>query len=546
MFRRPHAAVPLLPPAQGIRVQPQEKLRMKTQGWIAAAVVLAAACSPHYPETRAESPPPAPAPEPEAPAAPLPEPPAIAREFRAVWVASVSNIDWPSRRDLPVAQQQAELVALLDRAAELRMNAVIFQVRPGGDALYASTLEPWSEYLTGEMGRPPEPFWDPLAFAVAEAHRRGLELHAWFNPYRARHPSARGPVSRDHISRTRPELVRSYGSHLWMDPGEAAVREHTLAVILDVVRRYDVHGVHIDDYFYPYQERDRAGRAIPFPDDPSWNRYRAGGGALSRNDWRRDNVDRLVEAIYAGVKAEKPWVKFGISPFGIWRPGHPAGVTGLDAYSALYADARKWLVHGWLDYFTPQLYWRVDKEGQRYPLLLGWWADQNVMGRHLWPGNFTSRVGATAGESWASEELMEQIRLTRAHAGAGGNVHFSMRSLMRNPAGLTDALREAYAEPALVPASPWLGDVPPPAPEVALRRQGETATLALRPVAATAAAAGAPWLWVVQLLEADAWRTEVLPGWHRDVAVGTGVAAARVLAVDRLGNTSEARLVPAR
>ncbi|MBA3467147.1 MAG: family 10 glycosylhydrolase, partial [Gemmatimonadaceae bacterium] len=239
-------------------------------------------------------------------------PPALARELRGVWVASVSNIDWPSKPGLSTADQQRELLTILDRCAELKLNAVILQVRPGADALYASELEPWSEYLTGAMGKAPDPYYDPLEFAVTEAHKRGLELHAWFNPYRARHPSARSPISSGHLSVTRPDLVKKYGTHLWMDPGEPDVREHTRRVILDVVKRYDIDAVHLDDYFYPYKERDSAGNTIDFPDGRSWGRYVASGGALVRDDWRRNNVDQLVQELYRGIRATKPHVKFGI------------------------------------------------------------------------------------------------------------------------------------------------------------------------------------------------------------------------------------------
>ena len=335
-------------------------------------------------------------------------PPELAREFRAVWVATVGNIDWPSRRGLPAEVQQAELLAILDRAATIGLNAVVFQVRPGADALYPSSLEPWSEYLTGTMGVAPDPYYDPLEFAIREAHLRGMELHAWFNPYRARHPSARSPIASSHISRTHPDLVERYGTHLWMDPGEPEVQDRSVAVILDVVRRYDIDGVHIDDYFYPYQERTPRGRLIPFPDDASFARYRAAGGPLQRNDWRRDNVDRLVERLYREIKQTKRWVKFGISPFGIWRPGYPAQITGLDAYETLYADARKWLANGWLDYFSPQLYWRIGQEAQSYPVLLDWWASQNSLDRHIWPGNYVDRVGS-GGVGWPAEEIVAQI-----------------------------------------------------------------------------------------------------------------------------------------
>ena len=217
--------------------------------------------------------------------------------------------DLPSKAGLSTQQQQAELLTLLDKAVALRLNALVLQVRPSCDALYASKLEPWTEYLTGTMGRAPEPYYDPLALAVAEAHRRGLELHAWFNPFRARHTSAKSAIAASHISKTRPELVRKYGSLLWLDPGEAAVQEHALRVILDVTRRYEVDGVHLDDYFYPYPEKTAAKQVIPFPDDVSWAKYRKSGGPLTREDWRRDNVNRFVQRLHSAVKAEKPWVK---------------------------------------------------------------------------------------------------------------------------------------------------------------------------------------------------------------------------------------------
>ena len=386
-------------------------------------------------------------------AAEVQDPPALP-EFRAAWVATVANIDWPSRKDLSVSQQQAELVALLDRAADLNLNAIVFQVRPAADAMYASKLEPWSPFLTGEMGQAPDPHYDPLEFAVAEAHARGLQLHAWFNPYRVRHPSAPGEPSDNHISRTRPELVRSYGKYLWLDPGEPAAAEHSLAVIADVVRRYQVDGVHIDDYFYPYPIKDDQGRHVSFPDDDSYARAKT---SLSRDDWRRQNVDRFIERMYRDVKAIRPRVLVGVSPFGIWRPGHPEGIAGFDQYASLYADARKWLREGWVDYFAPQLYWKIDSAGQSFPKLLAWWAEQNVHDRHIWPGLYTSRVASPGNGNWPAEEIVNQIETARRIDGANGHIHFSMKALMDNRGGLAKRLqRETYENPAPVPASPWL------------------------------------------------------------------------------------------
>ena len=462
--------------------------------------------------------------------------PPVAREMRGLWVATVGNMDWPSRKDLTTAQQKSELVAIFDRAKAVGFNAIIFQVRPAGDALYASSLEPWSEYLTGTMGKAPEPYYDPLAFAVEEAHKRGMELHAWFNPYRARYPGAKSPLAPSHLGVRRPELVKPYGRHLWMDPGEDDVRRHSLAVMLDVVRRYNVDGIHLDDYFYPYQERDAEEKTIPFPDDASWAKYRAKGGTLSRDDWRRNNVDTLLDELYAGTKRLKPWVQVGISPFGIWRPGYPKAIQGLDPYAVLYADSRKWLRNGWLDYFTPQLYWAVSRPAQSYPVLLAWWAEQNVKGRSLWPGNILSHP---------AEEITDQVIITRRQAGATGNIHFNASSLMRNRNGTTDALAALYAEPALIPASPWLDDAPPAGVEASLARSITPATGPNGSATVRWAIQGAerPALWVLQIRAGGQWKSVILPAAQTAYdlgganAVGPGDRIA-VSAVDRSGNQS--------
>jgi len=464
--------------------------------------------------------------------------PPVRREFRGVWVATVDNIDWPSKPGLSAEQQQAELIAILDRVTAMRLNAVVFQIRPACDALYASKYEPWSEFLTGRMGQAPQPYYDPLAFAITEAHRRGLELHAWFNPYRARHPAGKSEISPDHISKKRPELVRQYGSYLWLDPGDKEVQKHSLQVIRDVVRRYDLDGVHIDDYFYPYKEKGSDGKNLDFPDEPSWQRYQKSGGKLARDDWRRQNVDTFIERLYRTIKAEKRWVKFGISPFGIWRPGYPPQIKGFDQYAELYADARKWLVNGWLDYYTPQLYWRVDQLEQSYPVLLSWWLEQNAMGRHMWPGNFTSRIGDGSATSWAAEELPRQVRITRSQPGATGNVHFSMKVFNQNRQGITDLLSSGvYAEPALVPASLWLDDRAPGKPRV--RLSGENGPAGQ--VSWKAARGEKVWLWLVQARAGTGWKTEVLPGWRKDRALSDlgPVDLVAVSAVDRNGNASE-------
>jgi uncharacterized lipoprotein YddW (UPF0748 family) len=464
-------------------------------------------------------------------------PPAVQREFRGVWVATVSNIDWPSKPGLPTEQQKAELLAILDRCAELNLNAVILQVRPAADALYDSKLEPWSEYLTGEQGKPPSPYWDPLAFAVTEAHKRGLELHVWINPYRARHPSAKSPAAPTHISITHPELVRRYGTHLWMDPGEPAVREHTIRVVLDIVKRYDIDGVHMDDYFYPYSENDAAGKKIPFPDSASFARYRASGGTLERDDWRRENVNLLVHDLYAAIKSAKPAVKFGVSPFGIWRPGYPERIKGFDAFAELYADSRKWLTEGWVDYFTPQIYWAIGKPDERYPLLLHWWATQNPMHRNLWVGNYAGRVTGKP-NGWPASEILDQIAMTRAEPGVTGNIHFSMKSFMPGADELAERLVSCpYRLKALVPASPWLDDKPPTQPEIRIKRDHTSAAVIVRLIPH---GQEKTWLWLVQLRSGEKWTYDILPGETKDYRVNPTAAAdlVAVSAIDRSGNES--------
>jgi uncharacterized lipoprotein YddW (UPF0748 family) len=467
-------------------------------------------------------------PQPAADAVPAPR-----RELRGVWVATVANIDWPSRPGLPTDSARAELLAIFDRAEALHLNAVIFQVRPHGDALYRSELEPWSEYLTGAQGRAPDVDWDPLEFAVTEAHRRGMELHAWFNPYRASHPIAKTPPSATHISRTHPEVVRQYGRYLWMDPGEPLVREHTLRVILDVVRRYDVDGVHIDDYFYPYPEKDSAGANLDFPDEPSWARYRAAGGRLARDDWRRENVDQLVRQLDHEIHRAKPWVKFGISPFGIWRPGYPPQiVTSFDQYAMLYADARKWLREGWGDYHTPQLYWPIARTGQSYPVLLDWWVRQNVRGRHLWPGNFTSRTFEGDPVPWTANEIIGQVYVTRGRPGATGNIHFSMKAFALDRDSLSERLaREAYRDHALPPATPWLAHGRPGRPLLAaVRDSAGAAAVSLRAGGGTA-----PLWWAVRAHAAGRWTVDVLPAARAAWTPPAGADRVAVSAVDRLG-----------
>ena len=389
----------------------------------------------------------------------LSQAPEIEREFRALWIATVYNIDWPSKAGLKVQEQKDELIDLLDTAKDGGINAIILQVRPEADALYESGFEPWSAHLTGEMGL--HPGYDPLAFAIEQAHERGMELHAWFNPFRAQANRTK-PRSPNHIANTRPDWIKRYANYLWLDPGNPEVRAYSIQVMLDVVRRYDIDGVHIDDYFYPYPYPSNDD-AEPFPDDDTYERF----GRGDKDDWRRANVDRFIEALHKGIKKEKPWVRFGISPFGIWRPGYPKGTeAGLDAYGLLYADSRKWLRRGWMDYMMPQLYWTIDSKGQSFPKLLDWWIDENRKKRHVWPGIATDRVG----DQRPASEMAKQIDLIRkASKGHPGHSHWSADSFINNQRGVRELLqRKTYAQRALTPPNPWLKGKAPSRPAALL------------------------------------------------------------------------------
>lgn len=381
-------------------------------------------------------------------------PPELPREFRGVWVATVDNIDWPSRPGLPIEQQKEQLGHLIRYMATLHFNAIIFQVRPHCDALYKSEYEPSSWYVTGEQGKPMG--WDPLEYAVREAHKAGLEVHAWFNPYRAQHPAQKGPYSEDHVASAHPDWIRKFGRYGWLDPGLKEVRDHTRDVILDVVKRYDIDGVHMDDYFYPYPED-----GVTFADDATFAQYQLQGGMLSKSDWRRSNVDELVSGLNEGIHKIKPWVKFGISPFGIYRPNVPSGIrAGVDQFEDLGADVLKWWTEGWCDYISPQLYWKSTSQYQPFGKLFQWWSANNPQKRHLWPGLYTGQVAKTGG-NWPVSEVDTQISLTRRVLDDRGQVHFSAKCLLADTKGIaTDLKNGAYKDVALVPSSPWLGTRP--------------------------------------------------------------------------------------
>jgi uncharacterized protein YbbC (DUF1343 family)/uncharacterized lipoprotein YddW (UPF0748 family) len=396
--------------------------------------------------------------------------PSAEREFRAAWVATVANINWPSKPGLSVDEQKKEAIALLDLLRRNNFNAVIFQVRPHCDAMYKSDIEPWSYYLTGEEGKAPDPYYDPLQFWIEEAHARGIELHAWLNPYRAHHPAA-GPVSDASIVKKRPDLVLKLDveNYWWLDPALKGTQDHSYNVVMDLVRRYDLDGIHFDDYFYPYPDYNNFK---DFPDDQSWQAYQASGGRLSRSDWRREAVNTFIERLYKGIKAEKPWVKFGLSPFGIWQPNNPPAIGGgFNQHETLYADAKLWLNKGWVDYYSPQLYWPINQIAQSFPVLLGWWKEQNLKGRNLWPG---ISIGLSP-VSRAADETVNQIMVTRGLLSESpGVIHWSIGPLVSSPELVKAVAEGPYRRQALVPPMPWLDRKPPVPPVVTTAKENGT------------------------------------------------------------------------
>lgn len=465
--------------------------------------------------------------------------PKAMQEFRAAWIASVANINWPSKPGLSTADQQKEAIALLDLLQRLNFSAVILQVRPQGDALYKSDIEPWSYFLTGMQGKAPAPYYDPLTFWVDAAHERGMELHVWLNPYRAHHLSG-GEESAKSIVKAKPELVvKLKDGQYWMDPSLKGVQDQSAAVVKDIVKRYDIDGVHFDDYFYPY---DSYNGGADFPDSLSWNAYQKQGGKLSRGDWRRASVNTFIERIYKEIKAEKKHVKFGLSPFGIWRPGYPASVEGYDQYDKLYADAKLWLNKGWIDYFAPQLYWKVNAMAQSFPVLLGWWQSENTKGRHLWPG---MSVGL-GGDDKNVDEVINQIMITRGMLPQSmGAIHWSIAALITHDKLRKGLIDGPYQKQALVPASPWLDHKNPIVPVASVSPAANSWKITWsHPDTADV------FRWVVYYKYGNKWGYKIMNKNERalDVLMETlapngkdkvVLSAFAVTAVDRTGNESE-------
>jgi uncharacterized lipoprotein YddW (UPF0748 family) len=373
-------------------------------------------------------------------------------EFRAAWIATVDNIDWPDRGDYDPASQRASFIRLLDMHKRNGMNAVIVQIRPATDAFYPSPYEPWSEWLTGQQGKAPQPFYDPLKFMIEETHKRGMEFHAWCNPYRAVFNIRKSSIAPNHITKTHPEWFLTYGDQKFFDPGNKDAQDFVVNVIRDIVKRYDVDAIHFDDYFYPYRI---AGKE--FPDNASYARY---GNGMSRDDWRRSNVDSIILKLSHAIKEEDPYCQFGISPFGVWRnksrdPEGSETDAGQTNYDDLYADILLWLKEGWIDYVAPQLYWEFGHPRAAYEVLLKWWND-HTYGRHCYIGLGIFKAGVNS--TWRDKTLLpRQIAALREQPDIQGAIYFSSKSFVNNPNGWCDSLQQDYYNtPALIPPMPWL------------------------------------------------------------------------------------------
>lgn len=383
-------------------------------------------------------------------------------EFRGVWIATVENIDWPSKKGLSVADQKAEFIRILDMHQRNGMNAMIVQVRPATDAFYPSPYEPWSAYLSGTQGAPPVPYYDPMQFMIDETHKRGMEFHAWLNPYRAVFNIRTSSIAPNHITRQHPDWFITYNNQKIFDPGRPEVVDYVTGVVKDIITRYDVDGIHMDDYFYPYPAGGK-----DFPDYSSYNKY---GKGMNKSDWRRSNCDSIIKRIHETILAIKPMVKFSISPFGVWRNASrdPTGSNtraGLSNYDELYADILLWLKEGWIDYAMPQLYWELGHKLCDFETLITWWGAHSY-GRQIVVGHALYRAGLST--AWRNpKELPDEIDLVRETPNVYGSAYFSSSDFYRNANGWNDSLRNHYYKyPALMPPMSWIDTIAPETPVI--------------------------------------------------------------------------------
>lgn len=402
------------------------------------------------------------------------------REMRAVWVATVRNIDWPSKAGLTVEEQKKELIYLLNVHKKNRMNVIVFQVRPACDALYNSPYEPWAQWITGKQGQAPDPYYDPLEMIIEECHKRNMELHAWFNPYRAVTGFEHTILDSSHIAVTHPEMVLRYGKNKYLNPGLPETRAYVTKVVADVVSRYDIDAVHMDDYFYPYKLP-----GVDFPDEEAFLKYHGEFSKDEKEDWRRNNVDLVIRQIQDTIKTLKPWVKFGISPFGVWR-NKSTDPLGSDTqskqtnYDDLYADILKWLREGWIDYVTPQAYWHIGFEIADHQKISEWW-DTNSFNKNLYIGLGVHRLNKKSKyEEWrSSDQIVRQVELSRSLPNVSGNFYFSSKVFIKNPLRINQTLRKKlYPYPALIPINPAIpGKAPPPPSQLSVKSTGDSVIL---------------------------------------------------------------------
>ncbi len=385
-------------------------------------------------------------------------------EFRAAWIATVVNIDWPSKSNLNVATQKAEFIYLLDSLQSLNMNAVIVQIRPAADAFYPSQYEPWSEYLNGLQGLPPMPFYDPLKFMIEESHKRNMEFHAWLNPYRAVFDIKNARIAPTHITRLHPEWFVTYGTKKYFNPALPEVMQYVTKVVKDIVTRYDIDAIHMDDYFYPYRI---AGKE--FPDAAAFKKY---GNGMNKEDWRRSNCDSIIKMLHETIIATKPMIKFGISPFGVWRNKSQDAdgsetQAGQTNYDDLYADILLWLKNDWIDYVAPQLYWEIGHHLCDYATLLEWWGSHSF-GKDVYIGHGIYRTVERPTPAWRNtNELPNEIKLLRNNKNVQGSIYFSCTNLLKNPNGWADSLHDNYySSPALIAPMPWIDTFKPQAPVI--------------------------------------------------------------------------------
>lgn len=360
-------------------------------------------------------------------------------EFRGVWVATVDNIDWPTKGNYNSDSQKVEFIRLLDMHQRNGLNAIVAQIRPATDAFYPSPYEPWSEFLTGNQGVPPNPYYDPLQFMIEETHKRGMKFHAWCNPYRAVFNIAKSSIAPTHVTKVHPEWFLTYGDKKYFDPGNKQAQQFVVNVIRDIVSRYEVDAIHFDDYFYPYRITGKE-----FPDEASYALY---GNGMSKDDWRRSNVDSVILFLSKAIKEENKKVQFGISPFGVWRnadkdPEGSATQAGQTNYDDLYADILLWLKEGWIDYVAPQLYWEFGHPRAPYEVLLDWWSKHSY-GKPCYIGLGIYRANST--KEWKDKTLLpRQIEALRATPNINGMIFFSSKSFNNNPNGWSDSLRLKY------------------------------------------------------------------------------------------------------